>query len=61
MIDAHKTQTIHADVIEIIEEFEVTAKRRNIKLKLVGFERLGHINQLEKLQESMDKRTENDK
>ncbi|MFT6277348.1 MAG: MFS superfamily sulfate permease-like transporter [Flavobacteriales bacterium] len=61
VIDAHKTQTIHADVIEIIEEFEVTAKRRNIKLKLVGFERLGHINQLEKLQESMDKRTENDK
>ncbi len=34
-IDASKTYYIHQDVIDIIENFEVNAKKRNIKLNLI--------------------------
>ena len=34
-IDASATQFIHFDVVEIIEDFEVNAKTRNISLKIV--------------------------
>ena len=35
VIDASKTYFIHFDVIEIIEDFEISAKNRDIKLELI--------------------------
>ena len=34
-IDARNTQFIHFDVIEIIEDFEVNAKHRNIEVEVI--------------------------
>ena len=39
LIDASGSHFIHYDVIEIIEDFEINAKTRNIELKLVDIEK----------------------
>ncbi|UXP31463.1 SulP family inorganic anion transporter [Reichenbachiella agarivorans] len=41
IIDATRTQDIHWDVLELIEDFKISAKNRGIDLKLVGFESFG--------------------
>ncbi|OHX66769.1 SulP family inorganic anion transporter [Flammeovirga pacifica] len=41
ILDASKNHSIHPDVLEIIEDFEKAAHEREIKLSLVGFEKIG--------------------
>jgi MFS superfamily sulfate permease-like transporter len=36
IIDASKTKNIHPDILEIIEGFQISAKAKNINIKLVG-------------------------
>ncbi|MCV9385871.1 SulP family inorganic anion transporter [Reichenbachiella ulvae] len=38
IIDATRTQEIHWDVMELIEDFKINSKNRGIDLKLVGFD-----------------------
>ena len=44
IIDASRTQSIHWDVLEIIEDFKVHAPTVGIDLKLVGFTEIGSRN-----------------
>ncbi|MEO9804154.1 MAG: SulP family inorganic anion transporter [Reichenbachiella sp.] len=37
IIDATRTQDIHWDVLELIEDFKINAQSKNIQLELVGF------------------------
>ncbi|MEO9966205.1 MAG: SulP family inorganic anion transporter [Reichenbachiella sp.] len=37
IIDASRTQDIHWDVLELIEDFKINALSKNIKLELIGF------------------------
>ena len=40
IIDTSRTQTIHYDVIEILDDFKQGAKNRDIKVEFIGLERL---------------------
>jgi MFS superfamily sulfate permease-like transporter len=42
IIDASKTKNIHPDILEIIEDFQISAKSKNINIKLVGLVRDDH-------------------
>jgi MFS superfamily sulfate permease-like transporter len=42
IIDASKTKNIHPDILEIIEDFQISAKSKNINIKLVGLVRDYH-------------------
>jgi MFS superfamily sulfate permease-like transporter len=35
-IDGRNSKTIHHDVVEILQDFQISAKSKNISLKLVG-------------------------
>ncbi len=61
VIDAQKTKTVHIDVLEMFDEFKITAKQRDIQIKFIGFERFGPTNQIEGMEESMKKRAKNQK
>lgn len=42
IIDASNTKNIHPDILEIIEDFQISAKSKNINIKLVGLVRDYH-------------------
>jgi len=42
IIDASNTKNIHPDILEIIEDFQISAKTKNINIKLVGLVRDTH-------------------
>lgn len=37
VIDASNSKVIDRDVIEVIEDFKINAKRRNIRVEVAGF------------------------
>ena len=41
IVDAHKTKTMHPDILEIFEDFQINATSRGIEYECVGFERFG--------------------
>ncbi|WP_075590111.1 SulP family inorganic anion transporter [Labilibacter marinus] len=49
IIDGSKTQSMHPDVLEIINDFEENAKTRNIHLELIGVSHRGSKNPVEDL------------
>lgn len=53
IIDASKTINIDFDVIEIIDEFEVNAKHRDIEIEFIERERKGVNNQVTQVQQAM--------
>lgn len=53
IIDASKTINIDYDVIEIIEEFEVNAKHRDIDFTLIERERKGVTNQVSEIETAL--------
>ena len=53
VIDASKTINIDFDVIEIIDEFEVNAKHRNIDLTIIERERKGVKNQVSEVEHAI--------
>ena len=53
IIDASKTINIDYDVLEIIEEFEVNAKHRDIDLTIIERERKGVVNQVKKMEQAL--------
>ncbi len=53
IIDASKSINIDFDVIEIIEEFEVSAKHRNIDLTIIERERKGVENQVSEVEHAL--------
>jgi MFS superfamily sulfate permease-like transporter len=42
IIDASKSKVIDRDVVEVIEDFKINAKRRNIRVELAGLKLDGH-------------------
>ena len=38
IIDAHKAQTVHADILEIFDNFSTNAKTKNIQFEVVGLD-----------------------
>ena len=54
IIDASKTINIDYDVTEIIDEFEVNAKHRDIDLTIIERKRKGVNNQTKKVQNALD-------
>ncbi len=53
IIDASKSINIDLDVIEIIDEFEVNAKHRDIDLKIIERERKGVSNQVKEMEHAL--------
>lgn len=53
VIDASKSINIDYDVLEIIEEFEVNAKHRDIDLTIIERERKGVVNQVKKIEQAL--------
>ena len=53
IIDASKSINIDYDVIEIIEEFKVNAKHRDIDLTIIEQEQKGIINQVSKIESTL--------
>ena len=53
VIDASKSINIDFDVIEIIDEFEVNAKHRNIDLTIIERKRKGISNQVTEVEHAL--------
>ncbi|MBB6463075.1 SulP family inorganic anion transporter [Flammeovirga kamogawensis] len=47
VVDATKNHSIHPDVLEIIEDFELNAKTRDIKVELKGFKNIEEFDSVE--------------
>ncbi|MBU2913165.1 MULTISPECIES: SulP family inorganic anion transporter [Reichenbachiella] len=54
IIDATRTQDIHWDVMEVIDDFKISSKTRGIDLKLVGFETVNLTDVEGELQERLE-------
>jgi len=57
VIDASKTINIDYDVVEIIDEFEINAKHRDINLTIIDRERKGVNNQLKEVEYALSNNT----
>ncbi len=44
IIDGSKTKSIHLDVIEIIEDFKISAEEREIKVEIIGLDQISNEN-----------------
>ncbi|MCH2198741.1 MAG: SulP family inorganic anion transporter [Flavobacteriales bacterium] len=54
VFDATKTKTIHQDILDILQNFEIDAKNRGISLTRVGFDKFGTENTLKQFKEVVD-------
>ena len=50
IIDATRTKDIHWDVLEVIDDFKLNAKSKNIELELIGFKNDNSDNVVEELE-----------
>ena len=55
MIDASKSKVIDHDVIEVIRDFTVNAKRRNINVEVVGMPTMSRETQYQEITEGIRK------